>query len=205
MDAVSNLALLLGGSWASGIRMYATMAGLGIMHRMHLVTLPGDSQVLANPLIILGAAVLAVVEFAADKIPYFDSVWDSVHTFIRPVGGAALGYMATSGLGPVAQVPVAMLCGGAALEAHVAKATARVAINTSPEPVSNIVTSTGEDALVVTILYFIVRHPVIATIIVIVLIALTVLLIWALFKFVKKVFRFFFRKKEEGKPAAEKK
>jgi hypothetical protein len=105
--------------------------------------------------------------------------------------------MATSNLGPIAQVPIAMLCGGAALEAHVAKATARVAINTSPEPVSNIATSTGEDALFLGIMYFIVRHPVIATILIIVLIVLAALLIWLLFKFVKKVFRFFFRKKEE--------
>ncbi|MCX7927688.1 MAG: DUF4126 domain-containing protein [Candidatus Omnitrophica bacterium] len=202
MDFAGILAVLLGGSWASGIRLYATIAGLGIMHRMHLLTLPADSSVFANPLVIIVATLLAVVEFITDKIPYVDSIWDSIHTFIRPIGGAALGYLATAGVGPVVQLPVAILCGGAALEAHVAKATARVAINTSPEPVSNIATSTGEDALVLAILYFVARHPIIATIIVLILIAFTILLIWMLFKFVKKIFNFFFQKKDlsaEGK------
>jgi hypothetical protein len=190
MEALNSLGILLGSSWASGINMYLTIAGLGIASRMHWISLPGDMNALANPLIILVGIVMYVVEFVADKIPYVDSMWDSFHTFIRPVAGAALGYMATAHVGPVVQIPVALLTGAVSLNSHLAKATTRVAINTSPEPFSNSVASITEDVTVFGMLTLIIKHPIIASIVAIVLITLSVLLLIMMFKFLKKVFSF---------------
>jgi len=194
MESLQSLSLLMGGSWASGINMYMTAAGLGVAHRMGWVTLPGDSSVLAHPLIIGLAVLLYGVEFFADKIPYVDSAWDTVHTFIRPVGGAALGYMAMAEAGPMLQVPVAMLTGSVALDSHLTKATSRAAINTSPEPVTNSVASVTEDVSVLGALYLIIRHPVVVTILVILFILFS---IW----FFKKMFRFLKRVLKGEKPA----
>jgi len=201
MDALSALPLLAGGAWTSGIRLYLTIAAMGFAGKMGWIALPGDLKIISNPLIFTLAGLVYAVEFFADKIPLVDSVWDSVQTFIRPVGGAALGYLATSGLGPVAQIPVAMLTGGVSLTSALTKAGARVAINTSPEPVSNVVTSTAEDGLSVFVLYMIVKHPVIATIIIAVLIALTIWLLIKLFRFVKKVFGWLWRPRQQKSPA----
>jgi hypothetical protein len=115
-----------------------------------------------------------------------------------------LGYLASSGLGPVAQIPVAMLTGAVATTSALTKASARIAINASPEPVSNVVTSTAEDGLSAFVLYMIVKHPVIASIIILVLIALTVWLLIILFKFVKKIFGWLFRSKKPAPPNQEK-
>jgi hypothetical protein len=196
MEALSSLALLAGGAWTSGVRLYLTIAALGFMGKMGWIALPGDLKVISNPLIFTTAGLVYGIEFFADKIKFVDSIWDSVQTFIRPVGGAALGFLATSGLGPVAQIPVAMLTGAISATSALTKAGARVAINASPEPVSNVVTSTAEDGLSAFVLYMIVKHPVIASIIIIVLIALTVWLFIILFKFVKKVFGWLFRSKK---------
>jgi len=97
MDTLQALPLLIGSSWTSGINLYLTTAGLGIAHRMHWLNLPGELDVLANPLVIAVAIILYIIQFVADKIPYVDSMWDTVHTFIRPVGGFVLGYLALSG------------------------------------------------------------------------------------------------------------
>jgi hypothetical protein len=199
MEALSSLPLLLGGSWTSGVRFYLTIAVLGFAGKMGWVTLPGDLKVISNPLIFSASGLLYGVEFLADKIKYVDTLWDSVHTFIKPVGTAALGYMAASNLGPVAQIPVAMLCGTLSGGTQLTKASARLAINASPEPVSNAVVSTTEDGLSMFVLYMIVRHPVIATIVIVVLIALTIWLLIKLFKFAKKVIAFIFRRKDQGR------
>jgi len=190
MEALSSIGVLLGSSWASGVNMYLTIAGLGIASRMHWINLPGDMSALANPLIILAAGAMYVIEFVADKIPYVDSAWDSIHTFIRPVGGAAMGYMAAANMGPAAQIPVALLTGGVALNSHLAKATTRVAINTSPEPFTNSIASVTEDAAVFGMLTLIIKHPVIAAITAVLLITLFVFLLIVMFKFIKKVFSF---------------
>lgn len=91
MELFNSLGVLMGGSWASGVNLYLTTASLGISHRMGWITLPGNMESLANPLVIGAALLLYAVEFFADKIPYVDSAWDSIHTFIRPAGGVALG------------------------------------------------------------------------------------------------------------------
>jgi hypothetical protein len=190
MDIASNLGILLGGSWASGVNLYLTVAGLGIANRMHWINLPGTMDTISHPLVIAAAVLMYAVEFVADKIPYFDSVWDSIHTFIRPVGGAALGYMATTNLGPAAQTLTAVLGGSVALSSHLTKASTRVAINTSPEPVTNSVASVTEDGLVFGVLWLIVKHPIIAALVAIALIVLTIVLLRIMFRFIKKVFRF---------------
>lgn len=188
MESLNNLGILMGGSWASGVNLYMTTAGLGIAHRMGWVTLPGNMETLANPLVIGAAILLYTVEFFADKIPYVDSVWDSIHTFIRPAGGAALGYMAMADVGPAVQYPVALLTGTIALDSHLTKATSRAAINTSPEPFSNSVASVTEDAGVLGALYLIIRHPVIAGILVILFILFSIWFLKTMFRFLKRVF-----------------
>ena len=188
MDTLSTLPVLLGSSWASGVNLYLTVAALGISHQLEWVELPGNLESLSNPLIILLAVVLYVIEFFADKIPYVDSMWDTVHTIIRPVGGMALGYMAMADVGPAVQLPVAMLTGSIAFDSHLTKATTRLAINTSPEPVSNSVTSVGEDLTVMGALYLAVKHPVVISVLVLLFILFSIWFLTKMFKFVKMVF-----------------
>lgn len=190
MEFFNSLSVLAGGSWASGVNMYLTMAGLGIAHRMHWLTLPGDLKVISHPILIILAVFLYLVEFVADKIPYVDSVWDAAHTFIRPLGGALLGFLATAGAGPLLQTGVGILTGAVSLQSHLAKATTRLAINTSPEPLSNSVASVTEDVTVGTVLYLIVQHPIIASLVIVGLIAFTFWLLKKMFRFARKVFRF---------------
>lgn len=196
MEVLANLGTLLGSSWTSGVNLYLTVAGLGIAQRIGLISLPGNLDALSGLPIIIAAILLYAIEFLADKIPYVDSTWDSVHTFIRPAGGAALAYMAMADIGPAAQIPVALLSGAVAMDSHLTKATARVAINTSPEPVTNSVASISEDALVLGVLWMIMKHPIIAGILVILFIFFSIWFLKAMFKFLKKVFRFFGGKKE---------
>jgi len=101
----SSLGMLLGGSWASGINLYLTIAVLGIADRVGIINLPGGLEVLAHPLVIVVAVLLFLVEFFADKVPYVDSAWDSFHTVIRPVGAGILAYMGTSGSDHGVQLP----------------------------------------------------------------------------------------------------
>lgn len=192
-NIISEIGLLLGGSWASGINLYLTMAGLGIAGRTGVVDLPGKLDVLQNPLVIAAALLVFGIEFFADKIPYVDNVWDSFHTLIRPLGGGAMAYMATANLDPALQVSAALICGSVAMDAHLTKATTRVAINTSPEPFTNIAASVSEDSLVLMALWLMVKHPVIAGILVISFIVFSIWFLRVMFRFLKKVFRFMFR------------
>jgi hypothetical protein len=197
MDVLSSIGTLLGGSWASGVNLYMTVAGLGIAQRMHWINLPGNMNALSNPLIILVAVVMYIVEFVADKIPFFDSVWDTAHTFIRPAGGAVLGYMASSHMGPAAQIPIALLTGAVSLSSHLTKATSRVAINTTTPPGTNAVVSVGEDASVFGAIYLIIKHPIITAILVILFIAFSIWFLGKMFRFLKKVLGFLFKSKEK--------
>src|ERR1700712_4862419 len=139
------LSLAAGLSWASGLRLYLTVFVAGMCERMGLVHLPDTLSVLGSPWVIGVAALLAVVEFLADKIPAFDSLWDAVHTFIRIPAGAVLAVGAFGHADP-ALLTVAALAGGTlAGAAHLAKAGTRALINLSPEPVSNWAASATED------------------------------------------------------------
>jgi len=189
MEAFNSIGVLLGSSWASGVNLYLTVAGLGIAQRLGLIELPGSMDTLSHPAVILVAVALYVVEFFADKIPLVDSTWDSLHTFIRPVGGAALGYMAMAEAGPALQIPIALITGMVSADSHLTKATARVAINTSPEPVTNSVASVTEDVSVAGVLFLIIKHPIIAAVIVICFVIFSIWFLKRMFRFLKKVFR----------------
>jgi len=189
MDALNSLGILAGSSWGSGVNLYLTIAALGIAHRMSLITLPGNLSILDQYPVIGLAIILYLVEFVADKIPLIDSIWDSVHTIIRPVGGAALGYLAMGNYGPLAQIPAALASGSIALDSHLTKATTRVAINTSPEPFTNVIASITEDVSVAGMLYLIIGHPVIATILVLIFILLSLWFLKKMFRFMRAVFR----------------
>lgn len=188
MSTVQMVSLLLGSSWSAGINLYLTIAGLGIAHRLHWLQLPGELSILSHPIIIGLAALLYAIEFFADKFPYVDSVWDSIHTFIRPVGGLVIAYMAMSGAEPVIQMATALVCGTIALDSHLTKATTRVAINTSPEPVTNSVASVTEDVSVLGAMYLIINHPVVLSILVIIFIIFSFWFLTKMWKFLSQIF-----------------
>jgi hypothetical protein len=149
MSPLETLGFALGTSFASGLNVYLTVAAAGLFQRFGLVQLPDALQVLANPIVIGIACVMFVIEFVADKIPYVDSAWDAVHTFIRPPAAAVIAYSAFGHVPEEWKVGASLLAGGVALTSHGAKATSRAAANTSPEPVSNWTLSVLEDGLAV--------------------------------------------------------
>ena len=163
MDTISILGSILGIGFLSGIRLYATVLAIGLAVRLGWLEL-GDKlsqlAVLADTRVLVVAGVLVALEFIADKIPWVDSLWDSVHTVIRPVGAALLGFQALGTSDPAMQAIVAILCGGMALTGHSSKAATRLAANHSPEPFSNIGLSVLEDLFVPVGLWLALQHPV---------------------------------------------
>ncbi len=149
MNLIGTLAIAMGAGWVSGINLYAAVATLGLLGRFANLELPGELDVLTSWWIIGFAATLYLIEFFADKIPYLDSTWDAIHTFIRIPAGAVLAATAFGDFDRSVQVVALLLGGGLALSAHGTKATARAAVNLSPEPVSNVVVSVAEDILAV--------------------------------------------------------
>jgi predicted permease len=147
MDWFSTLSLAFGSAWTSGINLYATVTVLGLIQKFGLAKLPGGLDVLDNWWIIGVAGGLYLIEFFADKIPYVDSVWDVIHTFIRVPAGVVVAYAATSDLDPSIYIPAALLGGGFAFSSHGTKAALRAGANLSPEPVSNWVLSIVEDVI----------------------------------------------------------
>jgi hypothetical protein len=158
---MSNLVpLVFSSGWASGVNSYLVVLVLGLADRI------GDVDQIPNALgrtdVLVAAAVLYVVEFVADKIPYVDSTWDAVSTVIRPAVGSALGLLISGDATSLQQAGYTVLGGGTALASHVVKAGSRLAINTSPEPLSNIAASLGEDGAVLTVALVLIHHPWIA-------------------------------------------
>src|SRR6185295_13178259 len=147
MNLIGTLAMAMGSSWVSGLRLYAAVATLGLLGRFAHLQLPGELDVLTNWWVIGIALFLLVIEFFADKISYVDSVWDVVHTFIRIPAGAVLAAAAFGDFDRSVQVIALLLGGGLAFSAHATKASARAAINLSPEPASNVVVSLIEDVV----------------------------------------------------------
>jgi hypothetical protein len=150
-------------AFAAGLNVYATIAVIGLSGRFDLVSLPESLRVFENPWVIGIALTMFVIEFVADKVPWFDSVWDAVHTLIRPLGGAFIAMTAIGADASPAATTIAALVGGStALTTHLTKAGARAAANTSPEPFSNWLLSLGEDVVAVSISYVALTHPVLA-------------------------------------------
>ncbi|WP_374615344.1 DUF4126 domain-containing protein, partial [Sphingorhabdus sp.] len=181
MGIVELLGLAASVSLLSGWRLYLTVFATGLAMHFGAVDLPENLKmldVLANPWVIGISGLGALAEFFADKIAWLDSIWDGLNTLVRPLGGALLALAVVDAGDPVWQVIVFLLGGGAALASHATKATTRAAVNTSPEPVSNIILSTAEDVITGGLLALAFAYPVAAAIIALVLLALT---IWGLF------------------------
>lgn len=147
MEWFSTLTLALGTAWTSGINLYATVAVMGLLQRFGSIQLPGGLDVLDNWWIIGVAGGLYLIEFFADKIPYVDSIWDVIHTFIRVPAGAAVAYAATNEMDPSVYTIATLVGGGLAFSSHGTKAALRAGANLSPEPVSNWALSIVEDII----------------------------------------------------------
>jgi Domain of unknown function (DUF4126) len=186
MNPVETLGLALGAGFSSGLNLYATIATLGLLQRLGVVHLPGSLQVLAHPWVLGIAIALYAVEFLADKIPYVDTVWDAIHTVIRPPAAALLAYGASLGAPPEWRWAAALLAGGVALTSHGTKAATRAAANTSPEPFSNWALSFGEDALAVWLTWMATVHPAATIVIASLLTALAIFMIVHLFRFLRR-------------------
>jgi hypothetical protein len=159
MSVLSALGSAIPLAFASGLNIYATVAVLGLCAHYNLVALPQHFRAFDNPLVIGIALTMYVIEFVADKIPWFDSVWDAIHTVVRPLGGALVAVAALGDASPALQTVAALLGGSVALTTHLTKAGTRAAANTSPEPFSNWVLSFGEDVLAVSLSYGALQHP----------------------------------------------
>src|SRR4029079_2947989 len=149
MNLLSTLAIAMGSAWVSGINLYACVATMGLLSRFSHLRLPGELEILTSWWIIGVAGTLYVVEFVADKVPYIDSTWDVIHTFIRVPAGAVLAASAFGDFDRSIQVIALLLGGGLALSSHGTKAATRAMLNASPEPVSNWIASIAEDILAV--------------------------------------------------------
>jgi Domain of unknown function (DUF4126) len=181
--------LIVAVSFAAGLNVYATVATLGLLADAGVLDLPSGLHLLSSWWVIGASAALFAVEFFADKVPAFDLVWNALHTFVRVPVAALIAYGATSHLSPEKQL-IATLAGAAiALAAHSGKTAARAAVTPSPEPASNIALSAGEDTLAIFLTWFASVHPVIAASIVAVFLVMIVIVIRAVVRAVKKLFR----------------
>ncbi|MDP9394050.1 MAG: DUF4126 domain-containing protein [Actinomycetota bacterium] len=178
------LPLVFTSGWASGINAYAVVVLLGLLGRFAGVD--GVPAALERTDVLVAAFVLYAVEFVADKVPFVDSIWDAVHTAVRPTAGAVLGLLLTGDATSLDQAAAAATGGGAALASHAVKASLRLAVNTSPEPASNVVTSVAEDVTVAGVVTLAVFHPVAAAVVAAVLLLLGVVLAFALVRRIRR-------------------
>ena len=175
----------MGAGFSSGLNLYATVATLGVLQRFGVIHLPAPLAIVAHPIVLGAAIALYVIEFLADKIPFVDTVWDTIHTFIRPPAAAVIAYGAAAAAPPEWRWAAALLAGGVALTSHSTKASTRAAVNTVPEPFSNWALSIGEDLLAVWLTWFTTIHPIATIVIVVALLVLCVVLLHYLFRFVR--------------------
>src|SRR5579871_4710750 len=176
IPAPEIISLLAAISFAAGLNLYATVAVLGLLARFGHLPLPPGLQVLEGWPVIVASLALFGIEFFADKIPAFDLVWNALHTFIRVPVAALLAYRATSQLSPEHQLLATLLGGAVALIAHGGKTAVRALVTPSPEPVSNIGLSLGEDVFAIGLTWLATRHPYAAGIMAVILIVIIVLL-----------------------------
>lgn len=184
--------MLVAVSFAAGLNVYATVATLGLLAHTGMVPLPPGLVLLANWWVIAAAAALFTVEFSADKIPAFDLIWNALHTFIRVPVAALLAYQATAALSPWERLAATAAGGAIALAAHGGKTAARAVITPSPEPISNMTLSMGEDVLAVSLTWMATKHPYVGASIA----ALLILVIVALARWVVRALRGLFRGSE---------
>jgi len=172
IEALAALGRTLGFSFAAGINLYATVAILGLASRYGWVALPEQYRVFDSDLIITAAIMMYAIEFFADKIPWVDSLWDAMHTVIRPLGGALIAVTTLGEASPATETLVGLLGGTLAAGTHFTKAGTRAVANASPEPFSNWLLSLGEDVFVVTLGFIALKYPLAAALIVLVAIVL---------------------------------
>jgi hypothetical protein len=171
-----TIGVIAGSGWASGLNLYLATLMLGIAGRAGWADIP---EVLTRTDVMIVASVLFVVEFIADKVPFLDSFWDVIHTFIRPIGAAAIGAVIAGDSGSVGTAVGGIISGALALDAHSAKASTRVMVNASPEPVSNVAVSLFEDITVAALVALAVTYPAVTVVVVAVLVvAATALTVW---------------------------
>jgi len=189
IEVLTGLGRTLGFSFAAGINLYATVAILGLASRYGWVSLPEQYRVFDNDLIIGIAITLYVIEFFADKIPWVDSIWDAIHTAIRPIGGAVIAIQTLGDASPATETLVGLLGGTLAASTHFTKAGTRAVVNASPEPFTNWILSFSEDLFVVSLGFIALKYPLAATLIV--LVALTLMAVFAawIFRAVKRRWR----------------
>lgn len=191
MGVIEILGLAGSLSLLSGWRFYLTIFATGLAMHFNIVPLPENLQmldVLANPWVLGISALGAVAEFFADKIAWLDSIWDGLHTIVRPVGGAMLALAVVDSADPAWQVIAFLLGGGAAFASHATKASARAAVNTSPEPFSNVVVSTVEDVATGGLLILAFANPVAALVIALILLGLAIWALWAGYRAFRRMF-----------------
>jgi len=205
MDIVSLIGTSMGSAWLSGLNLYATVAVLGLLGRFGAINLPGELNVLSNKWVLGVAIGMYLVEFFADKIPYLDSIWDVLHTFIRIPAGAILASLSFGNYSKEVQV-IALMAGGAmAFTSHSSKAATRAAINISPEPVTNWTASFLEDAVAIGGTFLAVYAPFIMVIVLVVFVLIFLLVFPKIVRGLKRVFakiRNKFKPKEETKTFA---
>lgn len=182
-------ALLTAICFAAGLNLYATVAALGLLARFGHLPLPPGLHVLEGWPVIAASIALFMVEFFADKVPAFDLVWNALHTFIRVPVAALLAYAATSQLSPEKQLLAALLGAAVAFAAHGGKTAARAAVTSSPEPLSNITLSLGEDVVAVGLTWLATQHPYIAGTLATIFVVIVVLLIRWVIQALRALFR----------------
>jgi hypothetical protein len=189
MDLLTAIGHVVAFAFAAGINLYATIAVLGVCARYDVVPLPAQFQAFDNPIVIGIAVTMFLVEFVADKIPWVDSVWDAVHTVVRPVGGALIAVTALDAQSNTMDLVAALLGGSVALTTHLAKTGTRAAVNTSPEPVTNWVLSLVEDVFAISFSYVALQHPVAALAVAVALLALIIVFASVLVRAIRRRFR----------------
>ncbi len=182
-------AALVAISFAAGLNVYATLATLGLLAHLGLLPLPAALHLLTNWWVIGASTALFLVEFFADKVPAFDLLWNALHTFVRVPVAALLAYGATSQLSPEKQLLATLLGGAIALAAHGGKTAVRAAVTPSPEPLSNIGLSLGEDALAIFLTWFATQHPYVAAGIAILLLVIIIVLVRLVVRALRALFR----------------
>lgn len=191
MGIIELLGLAASVSLLSGWRLYLTIFATSLAMNSGFVDLPENLAVLdafASPWVLGISALGAIAEFFADKVAWLDSIWDGLHTLLRPIGGALLALAVIDASDPTWQVIAFLLGGGAAFAGHATKAGTRAAINTSPEPVSNMMMSTGEDVTAGGLLFLTFANPVIAAVIGFTLLGITIWALWKGYSLFRRVF-----------------
>ena len=186
---ITALSLALGSSFTAGLNLYLTLFSLGMMHRFDILTLPPKMEILANPWVLIGVGFLLVGDFIVDKIPALDSIWDGIQGAIRIPAGVAIGANSFTEV-PTHMLGLAGLAGGVTSStSFLANASTRAVSNSSPEPVSNSLLSLGKDGLGVSLLWLVAHHPYMAAVSVLVLLVISAVVIYYLFRFLKRIFR----------------